>query len=79
MTKREYIQDNKPVAYISAMCGLEIYGFEYGINDYIYCTSNSWYNITHKKYHKCKIKYNDNGAYFTLYGTRLYLSDSIRI
>lgn len=40
MTKKEYCENKKSIAYYSGLNGLEIKGIEYGINDFIYCISN---------------------------------------
>jgi hypothetical protein len=80
MNKKEIIQNNKPVAYISACGGIEVYSIEYGINDYIIFTSNSWNGTPRKKPHKAIIKYNKAGdPYFNFNGFKLSLNDCIRI
>lgn len=43
MTKKEYCENRKSIAYYSGFDGLEIKGIEYGINDFVYCVSNCWY------------------------------------
>ena len=78
MTKKEYCINNKAVAYYSGLNGLEIHGVEYGIEEYLYCTSGAW--IGKKQYHRLKIKYNASGAAFVLlHGYKILLSECIRI
>lgn len=78
MTKKEYCINNKAVAYYSGLNGLEINGIEYGINDYLYCTSGAW--IGKKQYHKLKINYSTDGsAYVRLHGYRIPLNECIRM
>ena len=78
MTKKEYCINNKPVAYYSGLGGLEINGIEYGINDYMYCTSGAW--IGKKKYHRLKINYCASGAAFVrLHGYKIPLDECIRM
>lgn len=78
MNKKEYCFNNKPVAYYSGLGGVEIHGIEYGINDYIYCTSGAW--SSKKSHHKLKINYNLNGdAYIILHGYRIPLNECIRM
>lgn len=78
MTKKEYCINNKPVAYYSGLNGLEINGIEYGINDYLYCTSGAWNGK--KQYHKLKINYStDGGAFVRLHGYRILLNECIRM
>ena len=51
--KKEYFINKKPIAYYSGINGLEIYGIEYGVEDYIYYTTGAWSSkLTH---HKSKI------------------------
>ena len=42
MKKREYCESHESIAYYSGLNGLEIKGFEYGIEDYVYCVSGAW-------------------------------------
>jgi hypothetical protein len=78
MTKKEYCTNNKPVAYYSGLNGLEINGIEYGINDYLYCTSGAWNGK--KAYHKLKINYSaDGGAFVRLHGYKIPLNECIRM
>lgn len=86
MTKKEFFTQNMnnlyPIAYISALGGLEFYHIEYGIEDYVFCADSA---LIGKKrnpecQHKVKINYNFGGeAYIKLYGRRYYLKDAIRI
>lgn len=77
MTKKEYCINKKAIAYYSGLNGLEINGIEYGINDYLYCTTGAW--IGKKQYHKLKIYYNDTGDYVRLHGYKIYLNECIRM
>ncbi len=77
MTKKEYITNNEPVAYYSGLNGVEIYGIEYGIDDYIYCVSGSWNGKP--EYHRLKIYYNDDDCYFNLRGYKIPLNECIRM
>ena len=80
MTKKEYCQKNPAIAYYSGFSGLEIHGFEYGIDDYIYCVSGAWSGRKNHKYHKLKIYYDRNGnGCFMLHGYKCSLNDCIRI
>ena len=42
MKKRAYCESHESIAYYSGLNGLEIKGFEYGIEDYVYCVSGAW-------------------------------------
>lgn len=62
MTKRTYCERHESIAYYSGLNGLEIKGFEYSINDYVYCVSGCWYGgKAAQRFHKCKIYYPANG------------------
>ena len=78
MTKKEYCINNKAVAYYSGLGGLEINGIEYGITDYLYCTSGAWNGK--KQYHKLQIDYTSKDAAFVkLHGYRIPLNECIRM
>lgn len=78
MTKKEVCQNHKPFAYFSGLSGVELHHIEYGINDYIYCTSGAWCN--NKSYHKVKIHYDNNGdSYIRLHGYKIPLNECIRM
>lgn len=78
MTKKEYCTTHESVAYYSGLNGLEIKGIEYGINDYIYSVSGSWYGKP--EYHKSKIMYSAKGdPYFRIHGYRIPLDECIRM
>ena len=78
MNKKEYCINNKAVAYYSGLNGLEINGIEYGINDYLYCTSGAW--AGKKQYHRLKINYSINGnAFVKIHGYKISLNECIRI
>ena len=46
MTKKEFFAQNMsnlyPIAFISALGGLEIYKIEYDINDSLFCAEGAW-------------------------------------
>ena len=78
MNKKEYCINNKAVAYYSGFGGLEIHGIEYGVNDYLYCTSGAW--TGKKSHHKLKIQYSTNGgAFVRLHGYKISLDECIRM
>ena len=80
MTKKEYCQKNPAVAYYSGFNGLEIHGFEYGIDDYIYCVSGAWGAASRYKYHKLKIQHDGRGrAFFRFHGYKCMMDDCIRM
>lgn len=80
MTKKEYCENKKSIAYYSGLNGLEIKGIEYGINDFIYCISNYCYSGKKaKRYHKCKIYYTNNNAYFFVDRYKILLSECLRM
>ena len=78
MNKKEYCINNKPVAYYSGLGGLMIHGIEYGINDYLFCTSGAWSGK--KQYHKLKINYSfSEVAFIRLHGYKIPLNECIRM
>ena len=76
MTAKEYCETHDRVGYISACNGLEIHGFDYGIEDFCYCVSNAWRGK--RKYHKVKLNYTKDDIYIKIDGDRFYFKDSIR-
>ena len=85
MTKKEFFAQNMnnlfPIAYISALGGVEIYHIEYGLVDYIYCADGAWIGKKTKRnhQHELRIFYNAKGEpYIRLYNQRYYLKDAIR-
>ena len=77
MTKKEYCINNEAIAYYSGFGGLEIHGIEYGVYDYLYCTSGAW--TGKKSYHKLKIYYDSNFSGFVrLHGYKIPLKECIR-
>jgi hypothetical protein len=79
MTKKEYCLKHPAIAYYSGFNGLEIHGFEYGINDYLYCVSGAWSSPRDYGYHKLLIRYDSKGnGYFMLHGYKCCLDDCIR-
>lgn len=77
MTKRQVCEAYKPFAYYSGFGGVELHYIEYGIKDYIYCTSNAWYSV--KSYHKLKVYYDSNNSYIMLKGYKIPFDECIRI
>ena len=80
MTKKEYCTSNPAIAYYSGFNGLEIHGFEYGVDDFMYCVSGAWGGG--KAYHRLKIYYPADGnksAYVRLHGYRVPLDECIRM
>ena len=80
MKKREYCESHESIAYYSGLNGLEIKGFEYGIEDYVYCVSGAWGGG--KGFHRCKVYYPENGiksAFFKIHGYRVPLDECIRM
>lgn len=79
MTKKEYCLKHPAIAYYSGFGGLEIHGFEYGINDYLYCVSGAWCKPKRRSYHKLLIRCDSKGnAYFMLHGYKCRLDECIR-
>ena len=81
MKKREYCESHKSIAYYyDGLNGLVIKGFEYGIEDYVYCVSGE---LGGKKgFHRCKIYYPINerkSAFFKVHGYRVPLDECIRV
>lgn len=83
MNKREYCESRESVAYYSGLKGLEIKGFEYGIDDFVYCVSNCWHGgKAAQRFHRCKIYYPSNGkdsAFFMVRGHKIPLDECIRM
>ena len=78
MNKREYCSKNHAIAYYSGLNGLEIHGFEYGIDDYVYCVSGAWGG--RKAFHRVKLQYTRNGeVFFRVHGYRIPLDECIRM
>lgn len=78
MNKKEVCTNNKAFAYYSGFGGLEFNNIEYGVNDYIYCTSGAW--TGKPAYHRLKIYYTVSGQpYIKLHGYRVLLDECIRI
>lgn len=58
----------------TAFSGLEVKGIEYGVEDYVYCTTSDG------KCHKLRIRETAHGdPYFILYGKRVPLGDCVRV
>lgn len=79
MNKKQYCLTHPAIAYYSGFSGLEIHGFEYGIDDYVYCVSGAWSSPGKYKYHKLKIYYSNTGDYFKLHGYKIPLNECIRM
>ena len=80
MTKKEYCTTHKSIAYYSGLNGFEIKGIEYGIEDFIYAISNSWYDRRNMKYHKLMVRYDrKSNPYVMCRGYKIPLSDCIRM
>lgn len=80
MTKKEYCLKNPPVAYYSGFSRLEIHGIEFGADDFLYCVSGAWGAKSCQKYHRLKIKYDQNGgAFVRLHGYKVPLNECIRM
>ena len=80
MTKREYCESHKSIAYYSGFNGLEIKGIENGIEDYVYCVSGAWGDG--KGFHRCKIYYpadKRKSAFFKVHGYTVPLDECIRM
>ena len=80
MKKREYCESHESIGYYSGFNGLEIKGFEHGIEAYVYCVSGAWGGS--KGFHRCKIYYPVNegkSAFFKLHGYRVPLDECIRM
>lgn len=83
-TKKEFFAENanlNPIAYISALGGLEIYAIEWDVNDSLFCAEGAWIGkkMNPKYQHKLRIYTNLNGeAYIKLYGHRYKLCEAIR-
>lgn len=73
MTKREFCETHNTIAYYSGLGGLEVKGFEYGIEDYMFCVSGA---LSGKKtLHKLKVY---SGEYVKLYGYKIRLDECYR-
>lgn len=77
MTKKEFCKNNPVIAYYSGFGGLEAHGFQYGIDDFLYCTSRAWGDKP--SYHRLKVRYRQGDAYVLLHGYRASLSDFITV
>ncbi len=84
-TKKEFFTENAnnlyPIAYLSALGGLEIYAIEFDTNDSLFCAEGAWIGKkSNPKYqHKLRIYSNINGeSYIKIRGQRYKLCDAIR-
>ena len=75
--KKRAIEAMKTIAYASMLNGVEIKGIEHGIEDYVICISNAWYDRQDMKAHRVKIYYADR-PYFIVRGTKVYSDECIR-
>lgn len=69
----------RPVSYISACGGIEIYKINYSINDEVLFTAGAWNGK--ETVHRARVRYNykSGAAFFVFHGYRLYFSDALRI
>lgn len=80
MNKRTYCESRESIAYYSGLNGLEIKGIEYGVNDYLYCVSGCWYGgKAARRFHRCKIYYDEKSAFFRVDGYKIPLNECIRM
>lgn len=84
MTKREKqaYSEMDSVAYYSGCNGIEIKEIQYGIEDYVVFSANSWYSDSKGKrgdIHRAKVYYSANGDYFKYHGYRIPLNECIRM
>lgn len=77
-SKTRKIDAKKTIAYASMLNGVEIKDIEHGIEDYVICISNAWYDRKDMKSHRVKIYYGDR-PYFIIRGTRVYLDECLRV
>lgn len=75
MKKAEYCKKHEPIAYtgFSMFSGLDINGIE---GETVYFTAIMGSNTT---YHKSKIYYTENSAFFLYNGRRIHLNECIRV
>lgn len=78
MTKKETILNNEAKAYYSGFGGVEIHHVEYGIDDHVYFTAGAWCG-NKKTYHRAKLYYHTDGAYFKFNGYKIDLNECINI
>ena len=76
--KTRKIDAKKTIAYAGTLNGVEIKDIEHGIEDYVICVSNAWYNRQDMKAHRVKIYYEDR-PYFIIRGTKIYLDECLRV
>ena len=75
MTKTDICMNETTKGYWSALGGVEVKDFAYGVEDYCYCVSGAW--IGKRTCHKVKIRYSEKGPYIVLHGCRLYFNECI--
>lgn len=73
MSKREFCETHNTIAYYSGLDGLEVKGFEYGIEDYMYCVTGAL--CGKKTLHKLKVY---DGEYVKLHGYKIRLDECFR-
>lgn len=78
MTKAEKksIYDRRTIGYWSEMGGVEVKGFEYGIEDYCLCVVGSF--TGNWTAHRLKIHYSGEDSYIVIRGRHLKFSECIR-
>ena len=84
MTKKELkaaIKNDtaRPVAYISACGGIEIYTRNYSVNDEVLFTAGAWSGKT--TVHRARVRYSakKDDEFFIFRSYRLYFSDAVRM
>jgi len=81
MTKKEICEAHETCAYYAGGLTQHIFvkHIEYGIEDYMYCTTGEGTEENPYRYHKLMIHYNgENDAYVQLWGRRLRLNMFLR-
>ena len=80
--KEDFCKTHPAIGYSTELGGIWVHGFEYGVNDYIYCTTdNPDPKKSDKMYHRLKVETRliDGEPYFRLYGKRVFLNTIIRL
>lgn len=77
MNKKHYCNNKEPIAYYYGLGGIEIYGIEHDIDDYVYCRSGI--STNNLKSHRLKIYYDTNGnAFFKLGAQKVFLNECMK-
>lgn len=73
--KKAYIEQSA-LGYWSALGGLEVKDYQYGIEDYVVVVANAWYGK--KSVHRVRVRIAPNGDNFILlFGQRFMFMDCI--